>query len=1207
MTTAIFSEVCPNCTGPISAERLALAIPCENCIPDSEITTIDFSTPDIYKSISKILSSNGKLKQYKKIAQIAIMQGEFIEFFKKCTGFRPWSLQRTWARRVFQKRSFSITAPTGVGKSIFGTLLALFLAKKGKKTYIILPTRALVEQTTLRLHEFAKRAKVRTSWILSCLNGDESKEKIKEGKYRILLSSSQFLRRNIELIKDSTNRFDFVFIDDVDAFLKSYNNAKRALILLGYNEDKISLATELIREKIRAIKSNNTQQIKEIEKKSKKIRKTNSVLAIATATGSTNPAATRLYKEILGFEVGASREYIRNIEQLYTPLNLDKLPAILKKLGKGGLIFVPRDMGLDYCKKVLEVLNNAGFRAQIVHSKDTTGIEKLKNGQVDYLIGVATYYGVMVRGIDLPDIIRFVVFLGVPRFSFSLKDKPSLASLYLAQLTLDLLDEENQRKISRIVSKLRKFVPQIEKSKRAMQLLSELHSLITTILSDPHILDKLQKDKPIAITRENGRTILLIPDIRTYIQASGRASRLYAGGISKGIALVMVDNQKLFDNLRQYIGWLFPENSFMSFEDLDDTYLEKILATIDQDREKISEILKGKIRPEQTDLIKSALLVVESPNKARTIANFFGRPTKRKIGKLLIYDVHSPDMFLSISASGGHIFDLGLKGYHGVLVENSSYIPYYVPLRKCANCGYQIIKEEDRKCPRCKSKNINNLQENIRSLQEIALEVDYILIGTDPDTEGEKIAWDLSLILSPYLLTGLIDSTANLHSPSSSREPNHISTPPANTTNTILRVEYHEVSRRAITRSLKEPRLLEGKKVMAQIVRRIEDRWIGFELSGKLQKEFKNKHLSAGRVQSPVLGWIIERYNQHQQNLQTVSHIRLENGLNVKLPGEVSTDIATLRVIQRYVDECSPRPPFTTADLIQEATRKLRLDSAEVMNLAQDLFELSFITYHRTDSTHISPEGIDLARRYITSELKLPDEYLSPRIWAESGTHEAIRPVRPLDVKTLQTLLRASILQTSKKISSYHLRLYDLIFRRFIASQMRKTQLELAKITITANNSTAELTGYTKILQDGWNLIYPLPYNKLPDIQEQDVIQLKIIDKQVRLESQFPLYTQADIIELMKTKKIGRPSTYSKIISTLLERKYIYKDKYGRLIPTELGTKVYDYLTQRYSSVISEERTRELEEKMDLIERGELEYIGTIKELHEEIQQKINK
>jgi reverse gyrase len=274
------------------------------------------------------------------------------------------------------------------------------------------------------------------------------------------------------------------------------------------------------------------------------------------------------------------------------------------------------------------------------------------------------------------------------------------------------------------------------------------------------------------------------------------------------------------------------------------------------------------------------------------------------------------------------------------------------------------------------------------------------------------------------------------------------------------------------------------------------------------------------------------------------------------------------------------------------------------MRLAQDLFEMGLITYHRTDSTHVSNAGIEVAREYITSELG--EEYFKPRPWGEEGTHEAIRPTRPIDTGRLMQLIRDGVIQLPRNLTRNHYRLYDMIFRRFMTSQMVPAVILHERAVINAGVGKVELEGYVEILKDGWTKLRSPPLRQLPKLEPG--AKLKVVEFKKWKAPKVSLYTQGDIIALMKERGIGRPSTYAKIVQTLLQRYYVFETR-GRkkLVPTEKGIKVYHYLISKYRELVSEEKTRELEEKMDLIEEGKLNYLEVLNELYREIACEIRK
>ncbi len=1215
---AIYREVCPNCSGRISDERLVMKNPCESCL-DNPVTAENYF--ELVRAVREALKERKKLKAWEEIYSLEKGLRDVEEFFRKATGFTFWSAQRTWVKRLLKGRSFSIIAPTGMGKSTFGAFMSVYYAKKGKKSYIVVPTTPLVVQTVKKIQAILDRTdlNVRLAYYHGNLRKKEKEEMlalIDSGEYDILVTSAQWLARNFDE-KLKGRHFDFIFVDDVDAFLKASKNIDRSLFLLGFTEEIIAKAWEIIRLKkqmsryLNGRAEDREERLKELNRGIEKLQREIEefkrknrigIMIIASATGSARGDRIKLYRELLGFEVGSGRSALRNVVDSYLRPSKDvkeHVEELLKRLGRGGLIFVPIDQGLSYAEELVNHLRERGFKVELASSKNKKAVEKFENGEADYLVGVATYYGSIARGLDLPHLIRYAVFTGVPKFRFSIDlERPTIyRALGLLSEVIDFLDDEDRKKAEKLYARLRRLIrniPQFELMKieealaeglpiendfhrTVLNVFRELVEFLRGVLRKEEVLKRLADDPFVSLVKEGNKWFIEIPDVRTYIQATGRTSRLFAGGITKGLSVLIVDNEKVFNGLVRQMSWRFTEFKMVPFEELN---LDEVLREIDEDREKVRLVMEGKISLKVKDLVKSALMIVESPNKARTIANFFGQPSKRRIGDLVAYEVSMGNRQLTILASGGHMFDLVTdEGYHGVLVERKDdmlkFIPVYDTIKRCRDCGYQFVDWEKKGvCPRCGSRNVRDAMENVIAMRDIAQEVDEILIATDPDTEGEKIAWDIRNILSPYT-------------------PN------------IKRTEFHEVTRPAILKAIEEARDVNENRVEAQIVRRIEDRWIGFELSGELQRVFENRNLSAGRVQTPVLGWIIERYKEFRESEVYFLGLTLENSLQITVElGKDGKNVeppeyVTVEEVRLEERELNPTPPYTTDTMLRDASTFLKLSAPETMRLAQDLFEMGLITYHRTDSTHVSNTGIEIAREYITQELG--EEYFKPRHWGEEGTHEAIRPTRPIDTGRLMQLIRDGIIQLPRALTRNHYRLYDMIFRRFMTSQMVPAKILYERAVINAGVGMVELEGYVEIIKDGWTRLRNPSLRQLPKLEPG--MGLKVIESKKWKAPKVSLYTQGDIIALMKERGIGRPSTYAKIVETLIRRGYVVETR-GRkkLVPTEKGIKVYHYLVSKYRDLVSEERTRELERIMDLIEEGKEDYMGVLNDLYREIQ-----
>ena len=519
----------------------------------------------------------------------------------------------------------------------------------------------------------------------------------------------------------------------------------------------------------------------------------------------------------------------------------------------------------------------------------------------------------------------------------------------------------------------------------------------------------------------------------------------------------------------------------------------------------------------------------------------------------------------------GHIYDLVItEGFHGVKVEDGKFVPIYDFIKKCKKCGEQFT--EFSACPKCKSTEFYSKEEFIKALRMLSLEVNHIFIATDPDTEGEKIAYDIYCSLYPV-------------------------------NNKIERLEFHEITKKAFLKAINNRRKIDFELVEAQIVRRIEDRWIGFELSQKLWRRFRNYRLSAGRVQTPVLGWIIERVNEARKK-KTVLSARLANGLKVSiknpnLPFPVEELQKRFKELKAKIEGLTseektihPPPPYTTDTLLRDASTKLNFSASKTMMLAQDLFEMGLCTYHRTDSTTVSTVGISLAKDYIQE--KYPTLFV-PRRYPKEGAHECIRPTRALDAERLKNMISLGLLRFPKRLTREHFQLYDLIFKRFIASQMREVKVLYQKFNVLIDGNQVSIENPVKIVSEGFNKVFPVRLENPVEEGEYAIEFARIL----RLPAA-RLFSQGEVIALMREKAIGRPSTYAKIISTLLERKYVIERK-NRLISTRLGFKVYMYLRERFGDYVSEETTRRLESQMDSVEQGKADYQQILNELYREI------
>jgi len=840
---------------------------------------------------------------------------------------------------------------------------------------------------------------------------------------------------------------------------------------------------------------------------------------VSTATAKKGQKAN-LFRELLNFDVGSTSYSVRNIEDIFLKsLDISDLKRILKLMGTGGIIYAQRSEEATW---IYEQLRDE-FKIGIVTATNKKDYELFERGELDYLVGTAYFYGTLVRGLDLPERIRFVVFFKAPVFRVHIEDIDKVSINMLRVLALIFRDDE----------RVKPFVPYLNNLSQDRE--SELRKVLREVIKEGK-----KKERDVVI-RENE---IIFPDLRTYIQGSGRASRLFAGGITKGASFLLEDDEEILNAFIERAK--IYDIEFKRFEEVD---FDSLLREIDETRKKLRK------REEIKDIIKPTLFIVESPTKAKQIARFFGQPTlkffKYDDSIAIAYEVPTADRVLLITATLGHLTDLITnKAFHGVEVDGI-FRPIYASIKRCRECSYQFTEERDT-CPKCGGK-VDDSKTRIALLRKLAKQAGHVIIGTDPDAEGEKIAWDIK-----NLLAGCGE---------------------------MKRTGFHEVTRKAIVNALENLRDIDENLVRAQIVRRIEDRWIGFVLSQKLWEVFNNRNLSAGRAQTPVLGWIIKRAEENKEKKK----VALIEDLGLTIEGWDKEEIdLEITLIEEKVESRTPPPPYTTDTMLNDANAILKFSVNETMKLAQDLFESGLCTYHRTDSTRVSDVGLRIAREY------LGDDFVGRR-WESEGAHECIRPTRPLDRYNLERLIQEGVI-LAENITRRHLALYDLIFRRFMASQCKNFEVRVVKYSVKYNGNKLEEERIIEAKGRAYELYKSVWVKKpLPEGKHKFKARILKIPKA-------PLFTQSDVVSLMKQKGIGRPSTYAKIIEKLFLRHYII-EKNRRLIPTDIGRRVFNYLSKNYGKFVSEERTRALEEKMDKIERGVIDYTETLRELYNEIRE----
>ena len=482
----------------------------------------------------------------------------------------------------------------------------------------------------------------------------------------------------------------------------------------------------------------------------------------------------------------------------------------------------------------------------------------------------------------------------------------------------------------------------------------------------------------------------------------------------------------------------------------------------------------------------------------------------------------------------------------------------------------------------------------VENLKHIAKDVKEIILATDPDREGEAIAWHVEQ------LTDLKGGAK------------------------FKRISFHEITKEAILKALKSPREIDIKLVDAQVARRVLDRLVGYKLSPLLWFKVK-KGLSAGRVQSVTVRLIVEREREIQlfkpdeywsteatvkksgaaDSEQFMAHLTKKEGKNIEVKNKKQSDEivkgleakTTKWKIEKQEQKDvkkHPTPPFTTSTVTQAASNNFGYSAKKTMKLAQDLYEEGIITYHRTDSVTLAPVAITDARKYIAT--KFGKEYVpeSPNIYKTKSklaqeAHEAIRP-------TKVTLDSESI-----KMSKDHKKLYDLIWKKFVSGQMTEAIYDQVSLDISADKYTFRASG-SFIKFPGYLAVYGRKAGdatgdedkkKVPTLRAgTDLDLLKLIPTQHFTEPP-PRYTEASLIKTLEEKGIGRPSTYAPIISTIMTRNYVEREE-RKFRPTPLGVATNDFLVKNFPEELDYGFTADMEDGLDDIAKGEKKWVPVI-------------
>lgn len=540
------------------------------------------------------------------------------------------------------------------------------------------------------------------------------------------------------------------------------------------------------------------------------------------------------------------------------------------------------------------------------------------------------------------------------------------------------------------------------------------------------------------------------------------------------------------------------------------------------------------------------LVIVESPTKAKTIAKFLGAGFK-------------------IESSFGHVRDLPVSNL-GIDLENNFEPKYIVPVKA---------------------------KKNLKKLQELAKKADNLILATDEDREGEAIAWHLSQALKI--------------------KPEQAD-----------RIVFHEITKQAIKQALLSPRKIDMKLVDAQQARRVLDRLVGYELSPFLWKKVA-KGLSAGRVQSVAMRLIVEREReikkfqsqeywslnavlQNDRQLpfaarlnkiagQTIDKLEIKNQEQAeKILGELANAEYLIANLEKKQLKKQPPKPFTTSSLQQTANRWLGFSAKQTMMVAQQLYEMGFITYMRTDSLNLANNFLTEAGAYLKRELGDNYALAKPRRFKTKakGAQEAHEAIRPTEANRSPQSVDSQLNPNQKK-------LYKLIWQRALASQMPEAVVDATVVDIDAKATPYQFRANGQILQfDGYLKIYPEKSQEieLPELKIKEKLNLIELKPEQHFTKPPARFSDAGLVKALERYGIGRPSTYAPTINTIIERNYVSRDEAKRLQPTDIAFVVNDLLVAHFPEIVDYQFTAKMENDLDLIAEGQTEWRPVIKEFY---------
>jgi len=551
------------------------------------------------------------------------------------------------------------------------------------------------------------------------------------------------------------------------------------------------------------------------------------------------------------------------------------------------------------------------------------------------------------------------------------------------------------------------------------------------------------------------------------------------------------------------------------------------------------------------------LIIVESPTKAKTITKFLGREYR-------------------VLSSFGHVRDLPTKEI-GVDVENGFVPTYIVP---------------------------PNSKPHVTELKKAAKDASEVLFASDEDREGEAISWHVAEVL------GIDPAKAK-------------------------RITFHEITKTAIEKALENPRSIDQNLVDAQQARRILDRLVGYELSPFLWNKVR-RGLSAGRVQSVAMRLVVERERERMafkiEEYWSIEGVCEKLGMDfpaklVEVDGkkvavggsegageklEIKTEkearaivdavsnkpLTVIDVVKKEVSKAPPQP-FTTSSLQIDANNKLGMSAKQTMTLAQQLYETGRITYMRTDSVNLADKFLDEAQVFLASEFGKDYATGSKKYKTnKKGAQEAHEAIRPTDPATTPESIRADLEPRLWK-------LYDLIWRRTLASQMPNARVNQVRVDMDVEKHVFRANG-SSILFDGYTKIYQATKEKfLPDVKQGDTVNSKSIEPIQHFTEPPARYSDATLVKVLEEYGIGRPSTYAPTISTIIDRGYVERDDNKKLAPTDIAMIVSDLLVAHFPQIVDYTFTAKLEKELDDVAEGQLEYGPMLEQFYKPFHQNL--